>query len=99
MYFPFRQLQYRFVSTDFISITQLITRGLYTITTYHSTQCWAVLLHIQVSAGDEPRMAGAEMSCMAGVEMSCMAGAEMSCMPRAEVSHMAGDGDVLYGRR
>jgi len=41
------------------------------------------VLHIQVSAGDEPRMAGAEMSCMAG----------------AEVSRMAGDGDVLYGRR
>ena len=41
------------------------------------------MLHIQVSAGDEPRMAGAEMSCMAG----------------AEVSRMAGDGDVLYGQR
>ena len=41
------------------------------------------MLHIQVSAGDEPRMAGAEMSCMAGVE----------------VSRMAGDGDVLYGQR
>ena len=40
------------------------------------------LLHIQVSAGDESRMAGAEMSCIAG----------------AEVSRMAGDGDVLYGR-
>jgi hypothetical protein len=49
------------------------------------------VLHIQVSAGDESRMAGAEMSCMAGAEMSCMAGAEMSCM--------AGDGDVSYGRR
>jgi len=49
------------------------------------------MLHIQVSAGDEPRMAGAEMSCMAGAEMSCMSG--------AEVSRMAGDGDVLYGRR
>jgi hypothetical protein len=41
------------------------------------------LLHIQVSAGDESRMAGAEMSCMAGADMS----------------RMAGDGDVLYGRR
>jgi hypothetical protein len=49
------------------------------------------VLHIQVSAGDE--------SCMAGAEMSCMAGAEMSCMAGAEVSRMAGDGDVLYGRR
>jgi len=49
------------------------------------------MLHIQVSAGDEPHMAGAEMSCMAGAETSCMAG--------AEVSRMAGDGDVLYGRR
>jgi len=28
-----------------------------------------------------------------------MARAEMSCMARAEVSHMAGDGDVSYGRR
>jgi len=45
------------------------------------------MLHIQVSAGDEPRMAGAEMSCMARAEMSCMAGAEVSCM--------AVDGDVL----
>jgi hypothetical protein len=49
------------------------------------------VLHIQVSAGDEPRMAGAEMSCMPG--------AEISCMPVAEVSRIAGDGDVLYGRR
>ena len=49
------------------------------------------MLHIQVSAGDEPRMAGAEMSCVAGAEMSCMAG--------VEVSRMAVDGDVLYGRR
>jgi len=40
------------------------------------------VLHIQVAAGDEPHMAGAEMSCMAGVE----------------VSRMAGEGDVLYGR-
>jgi len=46
------------------------------------------VLHIQGSAGDEPRMAGAEMSCMARAEMSCMAG--------GEVSRMAGDGDVLY---
>ena len=49
------------------------------------------MLHIQVSAGDESRMAGAEMSCMAG--------AEMSCMPGAEVFHVARDGDVSYGRR
>jgi len=49
------------------------------------------MLHIQVSAGDEPRMARAEMSHMTGVVMSCMAGAEVSCM--------AGDGDVLYGPR
>jgi len=49
------------------------------------------MLHIQVSAGDESRKAGAEMSCMAGAEMSCMAGAEMSCMAGAEVSRMAGD--------
>jgi len=49
------------------------------------------VLHIQVSAGDESRMAGAEMSCMAG--------AEMSCMPGAEVFHVARDGDVSYGRR
>jgi len=57
----------------------------------HSMLIETQMLHIQVSAGDEPRMAGAEMSCMAG--------AEMSCMPGAEVSRMAGDGDVLYGRR
>jgi len=38
------------------------------------------VLHIQVSAGDEHRKAGAEMSCMAGVDMSCMAGGEMSCI-------------------
>jgi len=50
-----------------------------------------VVLHIQVSAGDEPRISGAEIPCMAGAEMSCMAG--------ADVSHMAGDGDVLYGCR
>jgi hypothetical protein len=49
------------------------------------------VLHIQVSAGDEPRMAGAEMSGMAGAETPCMAG--------AEVSRMAGVSDVLYGRR
>jgi hypothetical protein len=49
------------------------------------------VLHIQVSAGDEPRMSGAEMSCMTGAEMSCIAG--------ADVSRMAGDSDVLYGRR
>jgi len=49
------------------------------------------VLHIQVSAGDEPGMSGAEISCMAGAEMSCMAG--------AEVSRMSGDGAVLYGRR
>jgi hypothetical protein len=49
------------------------------------------LLHIQVSAGDEPCMAGAEMSCMVATEMFCMAG--------AVVSRMARDGDVLYGRR
>jgi hypothetical protein len=58
---------------------------------YHSARISYPLLHIQVSAGDESRMAGAEMSCMAGAEMSCMAG--------VEVSRMAGDGDVLYGRR
>jgi len=49
------------------------------------------VLYIQVSARDEPRMSGAEMSCMAGAEMSCMA--------RPDVSHMTGDGDVLYGQR
>jgi len=43
----------------------------------------SAMLHIQVSAGDEPRMAGAEMSCMAGADVSCMAG--------ADVSRMAGD--------
>jgi hypothetical protein len=58
---------------------------------HHSVTVIMSLLHIQVSAGDEPRMAGAEMSCMAGAEMSCMAG--------TEVSRMAGDGDVSYGRR
>lgn len=57
----------------------------------HSVETCNLLLHIQVSAGDEPRMAGAEMSRMTGAVMSCMAG--------AEVSRMAGDGDVLYGRR
>jgi len=36
--------------------------------------CNKGLLHIQVSAGDESRMAGAEMSCMAGADVSCMAG-------------------------
>jgi len=40
------------------------------------------VLHIQVSAGDESRMAGAVMSCMAGAEMSCMAGAEVSRLAR-----------------
>jgi len=49
------------------------------------------VLHIQVSARDEPRMGGAEMSRMTEAVMSCMAG--------AEVSRMARDGDVLYGRR
>jgi len=49
------------------------------------------VLHRQVSAGDEPRKAGAEMSCMPRPDMSCMAGAEMSCMAGAEVSRMAGD--------
>jgi len=49
------------------------------------------LLHIQVSAGEESLMAGAEMSCMVGADMSCIAGVEMSCMAR--------DGDVLCGRR
>jgi len=44
---------------------------------------WWLLLRIQVSAGDESRMAGTEVSCMAG----------------AEVSHLAGDSDVLYGQR
>jgi len=43
----------------------------------------STLLHIQVSARNEPRMAGADMSCMAGADVSCM----------------AGDGDVLYGWR
>jgi len=61
------------------------------IMTHHSHMATLGLLHIQVSAGDEPRMAGAEMSRMTGAVMSCMAG--------AEVSRMAGDGDVLYGRR
>jgi hypothetical protein len=41
------------------------------------------LLHIQVSSGDQPHMAGVETSCTAGAEVSCI----------------AGDGDVLYGRR
>jgi len=41
------------------------------------------VLHIQVAAGDEPRMAGAEICCMAGEDVSCM----------------AGDGDVLYSQR
>ena len=49
------------------------------------------MLHIQVSARDESRRAGAEISCMAGAEVACMAVAEVSCM--------AGDGDVLNGRR
>jgi len=49
------------------------------------------VLHIQVSAGDEPHMARAEMSRMTGAVMSCMAG--------AEVSRMARDGDVFYGWR
>jgi hypothetical protein len=49
------------------------------------------VLHIQVPAGEEPCVGGAEMSRMTGAVMSCMAG--------AEVSHIAGDGDVLYGRR
>jgi len=61
------------------------------ITIHHAASNTQLLLHIQVSAGDEPRKAGAEMSCMAGAEMSCMAGAEMSCMAGAEVSRMAGD--------
>jgi hypothetical protein len=49
------------------------------------------VLHIPVSAGDEPGMARAEMSCIAGAKISCMAG--------AEVSRMAVDGDVLYSWR
>jgi hypothetical protein len=53
------------------------------LTVYHPISGYNTLLHIQVSAGDESRKAGAEMSCMAGAEMSCMAG--------AEVSRMAGD--------
>jgi hypothetical protein len=44
------------------------------------------VLDIQISAGDEPRMAGAEISCMAEPEMSSMTGAEVSCL--------AGDGNV-----
>ena len=36
------------------------------------------MLHIQDSAGDEPRMAGAEMSCMAEVDVSSMAGEDVS---------------------
>jgi len=57
------------------------------------------VLHIPVSDGDEPRMAGVEMSSMTAAEMSSMARVEVSRMAGAEVSRMAGDGDVLYGRR
>jgi hypothetical protein len=49
------------------------------------------VLHIQGSAGDEPRMARAEMSCRARAEISCMA--------RAEVSLMTRDGGILNGWR
>jgi hypothetical protein len=57
------------------------------LTTYsyiysHFDPCVQLLLHIQVSAGNEPRKAGAEMSCMPGAEMSCMPGAEMFCIAR-----------------
>jgi len=65
--------------------------SIHTYTSSHSCRPPLRLLHIQVSAGDEPRMAGAEMSRMTGAVMSCMAG--------AEVSRMAGDGDDLYGWR
>jgi len=57
----------------------------------HGAEQEGGVLHIQVSAGDEPRMSCAEMSCMAGADMSSMARVEVTCM--------AGDSDVLYGRR
>jgi hypothetical protein len=57
----------------------------------HLLSSTTMVLHIQVSTGDEPGMAGAEMSRMTGAVMSCMTG--------AEVSRMTGDGDVLSGWR
>ena len=65
------------------------------------------MLHIQVSAGDESRMAGAVIYCMACAEVSRVAGdGDVSYGPRRRwlgwlktaMSCMAGDSDVSYGQ-
>jgi hypothetical protein len=81
-------LHYCWTGTD----TGCKLAGLYIwVISCHLSQMYFTVLHIQVSAGDEPCKAGAEMSCMARAVMSCMAGAEMSCIAGVEVSRMAGD--------
>jgi len=50
------------------------------------------VLHIQVSAGDESRMAG-DGGVLYGWRRRCLV------WPETEMSCMTGDGDVSYGRR
>jgi len=75
------------LDNNYSSIGEAYIEPARSITTDHSAKQYKKVLHIQVSARDESRMAEAEMSCMAGAEFSYMAG--------AEVFHMVGDGDVL----